>query len=191
MILAKRHTQPRWPEPLYSPPLTRVGYVAPTVTYEKMRQMQASASALDRDIHQHVADAAFRDAWDAWYRSAWLPFFEKYAGPDSSSWAKLNAALWLNDEVTAQAESYRLQLENFYRTYPQQKTPDGTRVPTPRGASPILPGLPTKPRGSYSDVPWWVWALGASAVGGLGYLGYLKVRALQAKARRSGKHGKR
>lgn len=154
------------------------GWTTPTITYEKMRQMQAaSAEPLNRDIDTHVGDPAFRASWDAWYQRAWLPFFDKYAGPHSSELAKLGAALH-SDDIAARAESFRQQLEHFFQTYSQQRRPDNRPVPPPTGAPPLLGGLPEGAGKSGVSLPWWLWAGGAVVIGALGWFIVQKVREL-------------
>ena len=158
--------------------LTATGYTAPGITYDKMRQMQnGSARPLDNDIKTNVIDPTFRAAWTAWYEQAWLPFYEKFAGADPSSLARLRAT-FTSDEVAARAEAYRQQLADFYVSYPKQRTAAGQLVPPPSGASPALVGGATS---SALTLPWWVWGIGIAGVAGVGYLAYTQVRDLQNK----------
>lgn len=164
------------PFPSYA--MTATGYTPPAATYDKMRQMHnASAEPLERDVQQNVASPDYRAAWDNWYHHAWLPFYQKYAGPDASVLTKFGANLY-SDEVAARAEAFRQQLEHFYRTYPQQRTFSGQAVPRASGAPPILGGIPA---GSGWSLPWWVWGLGLAAVGGVGLIAYYRVKELRAK----------
>ena len=157
------------PQPSTSTGAAMTGWTQPEITFDKMRQMhEASAEPLNRDIDTHVADPAYRAAWDGWYQRAWMPFFDKYAGPHASAWAKLGASLE-GDEVARQAEAFRLQLEHFYRTYPLQLGRDGRPVPAATGELPILGGLPTERGTGGVKLPWWGWALGIVTVGGLGW----------------------
>ena len=159
------------------------GWTAREITFGKMRQMhEASAEPMNRDVDQHVADPAYRAAWDGWYQRAWLPFFDRYAGPHASIWTKLGASLE-SDEIARQAESFRLQLEHFYRTYPQQRTRDGQPVPPPTGAPPVLGGLPAERGVGGIALPWWGWALGIAAVGGAGWYLIERVRRTRNTAR--------
>lgn len=162
----------------HAAPLTVTGYTPPAATYDKMRQMHnASAEPLERDIQLNVADPTYRAAWDNWYHHAWLPFYQKYAGPDASILTKFGASFY-SDEVASRAEAFRQQLEHFYQTYPQQRTMTGQPVPRPTGAPPVLGGLPA---GSRFTLPWWVWGIGLAAVGGIGLIAYYRVKELRAK----------
>ena len=164
--------------PRFVPQETVTGFTAPAATYDKMRQMEeASAAPFERDVQQ-VADPAYRAAWDGWYHHAWLPFYQKYAGPDASSLTKLAAAFY-SDEVAARAESFRQQLEHFYRTLPQQLGFDGRPVKSATGTTPTLGGVDGS--GSGLGLPWWAWGLVVGGVGALGYLTYQRVREIQAR----------
>ena len=171
--------------PMYYAPIqgAGTGYTAPAATFEKMRQMQsASAEPLNRDIDQHVADPIYRAAWEGYYQRAWLPFYDKYAGPHSSQLAKFGAN-FTSDEIAARAESFRQQLEHFYQTYPQQRSRSGGPVPPPSGAPPVLGGLPQGAQKGGIALPWWVWALAIAAVGGAGWLVVQRVRELRETKR--------
>ena len=160
------------------------GYVPPAATYDKMRQMQgASAAPMNRDVEDYVASAPYRAAWGAWYRT-WLEFFDKYAGPDSSSLAKLGAAIY-SEEVAKRAESFRLQLMAFYETYPKQKAALGGLVPAAHGVPPLLGGLPESSKSGISSfaLPWWVYGIGILGLGAFAYSAYVQVRGIQAKRR--------
>ena len=165
------------PVPNHAP--TATGYTPPAATFDKMRQMQsASVEPFNRDV-QNVGDAAYKEGWRAWHQGAWLPFYQKYAGPGSSSLTRFGTNFY-SDEVAARAEAFRQQLQSFYETYPRQRTAAGQPVPPLTGAPPVLGGLPARP-GLASRVPLWAWGLGLAAAGGFGYLVYLRVKELRAK----------
>ena len=180
-------SQPYAP-PFQSPPFTAfpppfpgtaTGYTPPITTFEKMRQMQAaSAAPFERDV-QNVGDATYRAGWDGWYHQAWLPFYQRYAGPDAGIITKWKSNFY-SDEIASRAEAFRQQLQSFYDTYPRQKTTTGQPVPPLTGAPPVLGGLPARPSLA-SRLPWWVWLIGAGVVGGIGYGVYLKRKELIAK----------
>lgn len=154
------------------------GFTSPSQTFARMRQMHAlSAEPLYRDVKQ-VGDPVFREAYEAWYERAWLPFFGKYAGPNVDHLARFGA-LFTSDEVSARAEALRQELEEFYRSYPYQRTVAGQLVPPPSGQSPALAGPLAPPA-----APWWAWALGAVVIGGVGYLVLEHFQRLNREARR-------
>ena len=158
---------------------TVTGYTPPITTFEKMRQMHAaSAVPFERDV-KSVADPTYREGWDAWFHHAWLPFYQRYAGPDAGVITKWKSNFY-SDEIASRAEAFRQQLQSFYDTYPRQKQQSGQPVPPLTGAPPVLGGLPARPSLA-SRLPWWVWLIGAGVVGGIGYGVYLKRKELIAK----------
>lgn len=156
------------------PQRANVGWTAPTVIYEKQRQVQASAAALDADITTHVKRPLFREAWAKWYAD-WSAFFRKY---QDSNLNKLGAITY-TDALNEQTERYRSQLLAWYETYAQEK--DGDKPVPPASAPPPVPAPPNpadKPWSPFPDapsiglsVPWYVWAgLGVVTAGTLYYL---------------------
>lgn len=154
-----------------------VGFVAPTITYDRMRQIQASAVTLDANIRHYVTDESFRRAWAAWY-AEWLPFYEKYAGPDYSTSARL-AAAFESDELSQQTESYRQTLERFASDYRNQRQANGQPVPPLAGGSPSLGRIPLNPHDAPANlgIPAWLWVVGGVALAGAGYYGYTRLRS--------------
>jgi hypothetical protein len=149
----------------------RIGFTSPTTIYEKMRQMQSFAQALDLNVDQYVSDPVFKSAWRTWYDNTWKPFYEKYAGPNASSQQKLGVVFY-SDELASQTESYRQQLNNFENDYHRQRTLSGQPVPNVPGTAPdpapiqaLAPGL-----------PWYVWVIGGVAITVLGYFAVQKLR---------------
>ena len=145
-----------------------------------------SAAPLDLDVRSNVADPVFLAAWDAWYRHDWRPFYEKYAAPGAASnFLHQFGAFFESDTLAERAEAQRAELEDFYRSYAQQRTAAGTPVPVARGLVPTLIALPQ----NEPAIPAWVWPLGALAVLGGGYLllrphlqaGFRKDRFLAAR----------
>lgn len=154
------------------------GYVSPSSIYALMRRIDsASATPLNLDVEEHVANATFKDAWRAWYRS-WADFFHSYASPSASAQTKLSA-LFHSDEIAERTESFRRQLEDFYRTYPNELGPGGRPVPAARGVSPHVETLPRLDEG----FPWWVWTLGIGALGAVGYARYRHTRKPKRRSR--------
>ena len=168
--------------PTYATRGPSVGFTPPAAIYDQMRQIQASAFALDTNIEHYVSDDVFRRSWKAWYQ-AWFQLYSTYAGPDASTGAKL-AVLLQTDDLAARVESYGEQLRSWYSDYSRQHQPNGQIVPGPSGQAPNL-GLPSpspSERGAAGfDLPWWVWSLfGASLVGG-GYYAWHRFVAPRLK----------
>lgn len=167
--------------PSHAGPLV-VGWTQPTIIYSRMRQIHASAEALDHDVKRYVADPLFQAGWDTWYHETWLPFYQKYAGPDAQTGAKLSA-VFETDELARLTDAYRQQLEGFYEDYRKQQTRAGQPVPAPSGQSPTLGEVHRPPKEGGSSVtgavPWWAWMLGGAAVAGLGYYGYRRYRRMR------------
>lgn len=129
------------------------GWTAPTITYDKMRQTNASALALDADVQRNVSRDAFKTAWAQWL-AGWKAFFDKYQGTWSTS-AKLGAALY-SDELSERAESYRLQLEGWFSGYAREKRADGTAVPAPTAPLPPKPSAGPSTEQNSEGIPWWL-----------------------------------
>lgn len=156
------------------------GWTSPTLIYEKMRQVNVSASALNSDINGNVTRQAFKGAWASWFAN-WSEFFKKYQGL-----AARMAAITFTDELFQQTLSYEAQLVTWYDAYGREK--DGEKpVPPPSGSPPspnvpIPPSktLPTPPSGEGLSIPWWAWAIGAGMLAGAGYMTYRYVKRAQA-----------
>lgn len=159
------------------------GFTSPSSIYQRMRQMEtASAAPLGHDVEDHVASGAYKAAWRAWYRT-WLDFFGAHAAEGASTWTQLGD-LTHSDEVSLRVESFRRELEDFYRTYPLELGVNGRPVPAPRGASPLVTTLSPVEKGW----PWWIWigALGVlGTVGVLGYRRYQRTERTQIWRRRT------
>lgn len=152
--------------PMTHDPRIQIGFVYPTIIYEKMRDIQRSAAALDADITANVADQIFKTSWTGWYEN-WRQFFDKY----QSQIAKTEALLH-TEELNRQVESYRLQLLGYFEAYRRQHRPDGAPVPPPTAEPPTRAPQeidPTNLPGSGWSLPWWVWVIGGVAVAGAGY----------------------
>lgn len=147
-----------------------IGWTAPTVIYTKMREIQASAAALNTDIQTNITRAAFKTSWAAWFKE-WQAFYEKY----QSEWAKLGAVTY-TDDLNRQTEGYRDSMNGWFDAYRREKDEKGNPLPPPSGQAPMRPPPevldPPKSAAEGFTVPWWGWALGGMAVCGLGYVLY-------------------
>jgi hypothetical protein len=132
------------------------GWTPPTITYEKMRQTNASALALDADIKRNVTRDMFLTAWKQWFLN-WRAFFDKYQGSWTNT-AKLGAAFY-SDELAERAEEYRAQLEGWFAGYSREKRPDGENVPPPTAPLPPKPALGPADEKNAGGVPWWLISL--------------------------------
>lgn len=157
------------------------GWTAPTLIYEKMRQINVSASALNSDIVSNAKRELFKNAWAGWYVS-WTGFFTKYQGTA----ARLGAVTY-TDELFQQTLSYEAQLVAWYDAYGREK--DGVNPLPPPSGSPPIPNVPIPPsKGTLPEppddsglkIPWWGWVFGGLAVAGAGYGLYLYVQKARA-----------
>lgn len=160
-----------------APQRASVGWTSPTSIYQRQREIQVSAAALNSDVTVNVKREAFKAAWKSWYED-WTAFFRKY---QTDGWAKLGAVTY-TDALAAQTETYRRQLLNWYDAYSREKDgdkpmpppsapapPDTPLVsPSPASEDPFLP-MPKVPG---LEVPWYVWVGLGAAVVGAGYLAY-------------------
>lgn len=153
-----------------------VGFTAPTIIYDKMRNIDASANELDVKIHTYVGDPTFVRAWEAWV-ARWTPFFQKY----QSDWSKLGAAFY-SDELNRQTEEFRSQLLGFLDQYKLQRQPNGQPVPQPATPAPVPANDPPAPPSTFG-LPWWVWFLGGVAAVGGAYWLYKRYETAQAQKR--------
>ena len=153
-------------------PVSRIGFTPPTTIYEKMRQIESFAKALDLNIEQFVSSPVFRSAWKAWYDNTWKPFYERYAGPNASQQTKLGVVFY-SDELASQTESYRQQLDNFEKDYSLQRQSNGQPVPNVPGVAPNQPVLQSLSPG----LPWYVWVLGGVGITILGYFAIQRLRS--------------
>lgn len=149
-----------------------VGFTEPKISFDRMRQIQATAEAFDRDVAAYVKDPVFAASWKGWY-VRWRQFYDGYE-LDGSQWLvspqamNLRAAvLAKSDEFASQVEGWRMQLEDFRAKYAALKDDSGQPL---KSNTPIAP-VPTPPIPApikASGFPWWGYALGAIAVAGLG-----------------------
>lgn len=159
------------PKLVFEEPVT--GWTTPSIIYDRMRDIDTAASALDREIQTKVTRAAFRDHWGEWYKR-WRAFFAKYQG----AWAKLGAVTY-TDDLASQVESWRQQLADFGDAY---KLESGSSVPGIPPSPPVPPPPLPNPTGIANlSVPWWVWMLGGVALVGTGYYLYTRFQDMRAK----------
>ena len=161
--------------------------IAPTVIYDRMRNIDGAARELNALVHANVKRPAFQTVWDGWF-AKWRSFYEKY-DPDSI-WTKPEAkatVIWNSDDIAAQTEGYRRDLEGFRAAYAAERDEKGNPLPPAISPVPSVPKAPDtapdkKDESSwwsrfFPSIPWWGWMLGAGAVGVGGYLLYRYVKA--------------
>lgn len=160
---------------------TVVGLLLPTDIYEQMRQIDASAKALDTNIQAFVSDAMFRTAWGNWY-SIWKDFFARRLSEAGKA-----ANLFGLGELRDRVNTFGVELQRWYASYASAKQPDGSPVPPVVGPQPPPP-MTDKPKseenkpGILASIPWWGWGLGAAVIGGIGYGFYRFVAGLKAQS---------
>jgi hypothetical protein len=146
----------------------KTGFTAPSVTYDKMRQINASVIALDSDVKANVKREVFKNAWAAW-KGSWDQFFKKQSDDFYRA-----GNIFMSDELAAQTESYRVQLEGWQTGYRVE-----AGIPL---VGPVIPKEPEKDSG----VKWWAVSLatlGMLGVGALLVYGFLKAKR-EADAKR-------
>lgn len=144
-----------------------VGWTTPSLSFDKMKQINGSALTLNFDIEKNVTRKEFKDSWNLWFKD-WQHFFERYQGM-----AGKFTSLFDSDAVAAQTESYRVQLmgdpdakprpnPGWIGVYEAERTPEGKPVP-PSSAAPVprlvLPPVPGQPPPPEDGLPWWVMTL--------------------------------
>lgn len=144
------------------------GWTSPSLIYDNMRLVNASAVATDLDITTHSRSESLKAAWRSWYAS-WKTFFEKHQG----LYQKLGNAFH-TDELASQVEAWRRSLGNLQATYATETVPSLTN-PVPGTFEP-----PPDDKKGFT-IPWWGWALGGVLVLGTGYIMYRQVKELRAK----------
>lgn len=145
------------------------GWTAPTLIWERMKEIDIAATSLDIQIKARVKRKTFLDQWEAWFKH-WKGLMDKY-----DSWSAKLAAATYSDDLAAQIEGDRkifLEFEDGYRR-------EGLLEPGGK-ENPGIPGLPKEPQPppppldslakfkNMLQVPWWVFALGGVVlVGGI------------------------
>lgn len=153
--------------PTSEPPA--VGWTSPSLIYDNMRLVNASAIATDLDITTYSKSEGLKAAWKTWYAS-WKAFFTKHEG----FYQRLGNAFH-TDELMAQVEQWRRSLANLQATY-------AAEVNVPNLTNPV-PGTferPPEDKKGFS-IPWWGWTLGGVLLVGAGWMVYRQVKELQAK----------
>jgi hypothetical protein len=143
-----------------------VGWVNPTISYEQMRQIDASARELNALVTANVIRPVFKASWSEWY-GRWRAFFDKY----QSDYAKLGA-LFSTDALYAQVQGFSADLVTYQDGYAKERDADGKPLPasvTP-APKPVDPNAPPPPT---SGMPWWGWLLIGGGTLTVGYLAYL------------------
>lgn len=130
------------------------GWTAPTLIWERMREISVAAAALDQQIKAKIKRPAFLSHWDDWYKH-WRDLVARY-----DSWTAKLAAATYSDELAAEVEVQRKALQEWHQAYLNE---DRANVPLPGlPAEPIPPPPPPGHNGLH--LPWWVWVLGGSAI---------------------------
>lgn len=153
--------------PSAEPPAT--GWTAPSLIYDNMRLVNASAIATDLDIMMHAKSEGLKAAWKTWYAS-WKEFFKKHEG----FYQRLGNAFH-TDELAAQVEQWRRSLGSLQATYAAE-----SGVPNLTNPVPGTFEKPPEDKKSFS-IPWWGWTLGGVLLVGAGWMVYRQVKELQAK----------
>lgn len=166
-------------QPRFAQAPVATGYIYPTRIYDRMRAINANAQRLDANMQAYVTNGALRAGWDdgaggGWY-PAWKPFYERYAGPNASEWAKLGAA-FDTAELSAEVDRRERELDSLVAEYNTQRQPNGAAVPQ-------IAALALAPLADESFIPWWFWVIGGVAIAGAGWLIYRKVQEGRAKQR--------
>jgi hypothetical protein len=155
-------------------PHDRIGFVAPTIIYDKMREIDTLAKDLGPKIITYVADdPAFVRAWQD-FDAEWTPFFQKYQG----NYAKLGAVFY-TDDLNQRVDSFRTRINDLYAKYQTHHQPNGQPVPPP-AAAPIPVTPPSGPNAPRAGYPWWFWTLFGVGIVGAAYAGYRYVVRAQA-----------
>jgi len=144
-------------------PSAIVGWTTPSLTFDKQRQINASALSLNFDIEANVKSQKFKDSWNQWFKS-WQTFFARYQTMGGKAGALLDT-----DLVAAQTESFRIQLvgdERITGWIEAYEREDGV----PKSTAPGVPKVTPKPEGEQpkEGMPWWL--IGLFAVGGVSFV---------------------
>lgn len=150
-------------------PQPSTGWTTPSITYDNMRMVNASAIALDLDIQAHVQRPEFKKAWGEWL-TAWKAFFEKHQGIRQRL-----GDLFNSDDIARLTEAYRQSLARWYDAYAAE--PD---VPRATSVPPNSFEKPPEDKGGFT-IPWWAWALGGAALVGAGFMIYRQMKVLDKK----------
>lgn len=158
--------------PVASPGQPHVGWTAPTISYDMMRKIDASAAELNSFVVQNVIRESFKLSWSVWY-TRWRQFFAKY----QDTLAKLGAAFY-SDALYQQVLTYRTELEAFQKGYAAER--DAKGEPLPATVTPVPPGPLVVEPPKTSLLPWWGWLLVGGGVLAVGYYAYKRYVAVSA-----------
>jgi hypothetical protein len=145
------------------------GWTSPSLIYDNMRLINASAVATDIDITTHSKSESLKAAWASWYAS-WKTFFAKHQG----LYQRLGNA-FQTDGLASQVEQWRKSLGNLQATYAAEPGVPGSTNPAPGSFE-----KPSEEKEGLS-IPWWGWALGGALLVGAGFMVYRQVKELRAK----------
>lgn len=149
-----------------------IGWTTPSLTYDKMRQINGSALVLNFEIEKNVTGKEFKRAWDDWFKT-WQTFFDR-----NQHWTTtLGVVLSMDtDLLAAQTESFRIQLvgdkasgePGWMAKYEAESTPDHPFGPSSAAVVPKVVVVPpgTPPTDPADPMPWWLIAL--FVAGGVG-----------------------
>lgn len=158
-----------------------IGFTAPELIWERMKQIDVSADNLDAAIKTNIQDPSFVTGWSSWLKS-WKAMVAKYDG-----YLARVTALTYSDDLAAQVESERQALLRWERSYKLEGLKQNQTLPNVPGGMPSDPSPPPpkKPSGWMPslEVPWWAWALGIGAIAGLGALVYHRIKVTRADPR--------
>lgn len=154
-----------------------IGWLEPRTLLDRMRQIDATARALDAQVAANVTDPTYRANWTALY-TRWRSFADPYEleTHDPSYNASILRAqmVYKSDAMAQEIEGWRLQIEDMRAKYGQLRDAQGRPLPdTTPGApkpSPIPPPSPEPPDGQKTGLSLSAWALiglGIAALGGL------------------------
>lgn len=134
------------------------GWTAPTLIWERMREITVASDALDLQIKAKIKRPTFLQHWADWLQH-WRDLVARYDG-----WGAKLAAATYSDELAAEVEVQRKALDDWHRAYLAE---DKSNAPLPGIPAEPIPPPPAPLHGL--GLPWWVWVLGGCAVVGAGF----------------------
>lgn len=160
--------------------------VEPRQILDRMRQIDATARALDRDVQANVTDANFRKSWGDWY-TRWRSFVDPYElethDPSFNASTLRLAIVYKGTAFEQEVEGWRLQLEDMRAKYGALRDAQGRPLPNTTPGAPVpSPIVPPPPNGEAKPGwSWSTWALLALGVAGLG--AFLTWRVIETRRR--------
>lgn len=143
----------------------QIGFTRPGTSFARMDVINTDAVRLNNNVKAFVVDPVFRSSWNAWF-SEWSRFYDKYAGPNASSFDQASVLTW-SDDFAARVTQEEGQFNSFVAEYNTKKGSNGAPLPK-------VDRLPNPPKVFGWSPPWWAWmGLGIGVVG-IGYLVYKK-----------------